>query len=114
VYDEFMIAVADALPVMIERIARKFAPERIILFGSQARGDAGPNSDVDLLVIMTDESTDKRKTAVAIRVELADVLLPIDVLVATPSDLVRSQQLFDSVLRPAMEEGKVLYERESA
>src|SRR5438067_171996 len=37
---------------MVKRIVKKFAPKRIILFGSQARGDAGPDSDIDLLIIM--------------------------------------------------------------
>jgi predicted nucleotidyltransferase len=37
---------------MVKRIVRQFAPDQIILFGSQARGDAGPDSDVDLLVVM--------------------------------------------------------------
>ncbi len=38
---------------MVRRIVHRFRPERIILFGSHARGDAGPDSDVDLLVVMS-------------------------------------------------------------
>ena len=103
--------VAEALPVMVERIVRNFEPERIILFGSQARGDARPDSDVDLIVVMGDEATDRRRMAVDIRVSLADVLVPMDILVATPGDLARRGQVNGSVLRPALVEGRVLYER---
>ena len=103
--------IADALPAMIERIVSEFAPDRIILFGSLARGDARPDSDIDLLVVMADEATDRRRTAVDIRVSLADVLVPMDILVATPGDLARRGQVNGSVLRPALAEGKVLYER---
>jgi len=41
-----------AIHAMVRRIVRQFRPERVILFGSHARGEAGPDSDVDLLVVM--------------------------------------------------------------
>jgi predicted nucleotidyltransferase len=46
---------------MVERIVKRFSPEQVILFGSQARGDAGPDSDVDLLVVMEYEGTARDK-----------------------------------------------------
>ena len=46
---------------MVRRIVRKFQPEQVILFGSQARGDAGPDSDVDLLVVMDFEGAARDK-----------------------------------------------------
>jgi predicted nucleotidyltransferase len=51
---------------MVKRIVRKFHPEKIILFGSHARGDAGPDSDVDLLVVLPVEGS-KREKRIEIR-----------------------------------------------
>ena len=52
----------DFISIMTERIVRAFDPLQIILFGSQARGDADRNSDIDLLVVFS-EIADKRKSA---------------------------------------------------
>ncbi|MDE0086719.1 MAG: nucleotidyltransferase domain-containing protein [Candidatus Poribacteria bacterium] len=57
----------EFISIMTDRIVREFDPLQIILFGSQARGDADPDSDIDLLVVFS-ELTDKRKTAVDIGV----------------------------------------------
>ena len=103
--------VTDALPAMVARIVSKFAPEQIILFGSHARGDARPDSDIDLIVVMPDEATDRRRTAVDIRVTLADVLIPMDIIATTPEELARRSQVNGSVFLPAMAEGRVLYAR---
>jgi len=48
---------------MVRRIVRQFRPERVILFGSHARGEAGPDSDVDLLVVMRVEGSRREKDA---------------------------------------------------
>ena len=82
----------------------------ILLFGSYARADAYPQSDVDLLVIFS-ECTDKRKTAVDIRRALADLPVGKDIIVATPEELERQRDWVRSVLRAAQREGKILYER---
>ena len=55
------IDVAAQIERMVKRIVRKFHPEQIILFGSQARGDAGPDSDVDLLIVMPVEGSKRDK-----------------------------------------------------
>ena len=46
---------------MVERIVSRFSPERIILFGSRARNDAGANSDVDLLIVMPVKGSRRKK-----------------------------------------------------
>jgi len=58
---------------MARRIERSFHPERIILFGSHARGDAGPDSDADLLVVMAVNGS-KRRQAVQIDLALQGIL----------------------------------------
>ena len=93
---------------MTERIVRGFDPLQIILFGSQARGDAHPQSDIDLLVVFA-EIDDKRKTAVDIRIALADLPVAKDILVSTPEELERHRTRIGSALRYAQREGKVLY-----
>jgi len=103
-------AAAEMLPVIIDRIVRGFQPERIILFGSHARGEAGQHSDIDLLVVLP-EVTDKRKAAVAIAQALGDLTVSKDIIVTTPEEIIRRGDLVGTVLRPALREGKVLYER---
>jgi uncharacterized protein len=101
---------AEAIPTITERIVRGFNPLRIILFGSQARGDADARSDVDILVVL-DHVENKRKTRVAIRDALADLPVCKDVVVTTPDEIGRRGDLVGTILRPALREGKVLYER---
>ena len=98
----------DFISIMTERIVRDFDPLQIILFGSQARGDADGYSDIDLLVVFA-ELTDKRKTAVDIGRALSDVPVAKDILVSTPEELERSRTRIGSVLRYAQQEGKVLW-----
>jgi predicted nucleotidyltransferase len=95
---------------MAERIVLGFQPLRVILFGSQARGDAGPESDVDLLVVLPDGS-DRRASVVAILRILDDLPVCKDVVVTTPEEIARRGSLVGTVLRPALHEGRVLYER---
>jgi predicted nucleotidyltransferase len=96
--------------VIIERIVRRFAPVRIILFGSHARGEARPDSDLDLLVVLS-QITDKRQAAVNIGNELSDLPVSKDIVVTTPEEIALRGEVIGLVLRPALREGKVIYER---
>ena len=98
----------EFISIMTERIVREFDPLQIILFGSQARGDADRDSDIDLLVVFA-ELTDKRKTAIDIRVALADMPVAKDILVSTPEELECHRTRIGSVLRYVQREGKILY-----
>lgn len=98
------------LSTMTARIVRDFHPVQIILFGSHARGEAHPQSDVDLLVVLS-ELPDKRKTAVDIRRALADLPMAKDILVTTPEELARHSDWVGTVLRAAQRDGEILYER---
>jgi predicted nucleotidyltransferase len=98
------------IQTMVERIVQRFHPVRVILFGSHARGSASAESDVDLLVVLS-ELTDKRRTTVEIRRVLGDLPVSKDIVVTTPDEIARRGDLVGSVLRPALREGKVVYER---
>ena len=95
---------------MVRRIVEKFHPEKIILFGSYARGQAGPDSDVDLLVVMP-VSGSKREAAIQIDLALAGRGLPKDIIVATPEEVERLRDIIGTLIYPAIREGKVMYER---
>jgi predicted nucleotidyltransferase len=95
---------------VVQRIVSGFRPEKIILFGSHARGDAGPDSDVDLLVVMPVEGS-KREKAVEIGVALHDIRLPKDIIVTTPEAFESRKEIVGTIERPAARQGKVLYAR---
>jgi predicted nucleotidyltransferase len=101
------------LEAMVDRIVARFHPLRVIVFGSHGRGTATATSDVDLLVVLPDVA-DKRRTAVEIRRALGDLPISKDIVVTTPDEIARRGDLVGSVLRAALREGKVLYERPGA
>jgi predicted nucleotidyltransferase len=98
----------------IRQAARKIAeavqPEKIILFGSFAYGQPGPDSDVDLLVIMESEQSVHARS-----VQISEILyprpFPVDIIVRTPAEVAERIALGDSFFREIMAKGKVLYER---
>lgn len=99
-----------AIGTMVARIVDRFDPERIILFGSHARGDARPDSDVDLLVVMRVEGS-RREKAIEIGVALDDILVAKDIVVVTPESYERRKNIVGTVEWPAAHEGKLLHVR---
>lgn len=93
---------------MVTRIVTQFQPEKIILFGSHARGDATPDSDIDLLVVMPVKGS-KRKTRLNIRTALHDIPMPKDVIVSDPLEFEWRKDIVGTIEWPAYREGKVLY-----
>ncbi len=93
---------------LVERIVTAAHPLRIIVFGSNARGEAGPHSDVDLLIVAP-EGSHRRKTAQTIYRGLLGFGLSVDVVVATPSDLEKYRDSSALVYRNALREGRELY-----
>ena len=94
------------LPQMIRRIAEGFAPSRIILFGSQARGQAGPLSDIDLLVVFP-SVVDRRERRVAIRAALADLIVDKDILVTTEQEAAAPRP--GTIIASALSDGVPIY-----
>ncbi len=99
------------LPTVKRRLVRRFRPDRIVLFGSQARGEARQDSDLDLLVVMSTDD-DARETRIAMRQELSDLPLAKDIFVTTPDRVERYGDLVGTILRPALREGVTIYVRE--
>ncbi len=102
--------VAHWLPVIKRRIVRRFRPDRIVLFGSQARGDAASDSDIDVLVVVPDDR-DRDGLVEAIRMGLTDVPVAKDVFVTTPSQIARYGGVIGTLLEPALREGATIYAR---
>jgi predicted nucleotidyltransferase len=96
---------------MVNRIVEHFDPEKIILFGSSARGDSGPDSDVDLLVVMPVRGS-KREKQLEIRALLRGIRLAKDIVVSRPEDFEWRKDIVGTIEYPATKEGKVLYARD--
>src|SRR2546425_13181308 len=94
---------------IVERIVESVQPEKIILFGSAARGEMGPDSDVDLLVVKA--GVHRRELAARLYRELADLPVPKDIVVATPEDLERHRDTIGFVYRAALREGRGVFAR---
>lgn len=104
------VELQSAIEDMVRRIAERFSPERIILFGSHARGHAGEDSDVDLLVLFRDVEN-PRERAAEMYAQLSGSFLPKDIVVSTAERFERYKNVVNTVYWPAAREGKVLYER---
>ncbi len=104
--------VFDTLQEVTRRIIAVSDPEQIILFGSHARGEAGADSDIDVLVVARNVVS-PRQESVRIQRALRGLLTPVDVVVATPQHLAAYGDAAGLIYRAALREGKVLYERSS-
>jgi predicted nucleotidyltransferase len=97
-----------AIDQVVKQIVEQFKPQKIILFGSYARGNPRPESDVDLLVVMETPLKGSQQS-LEIRHYLG-VMFGLDLLVYTPQHLKERVEMGDWFLRDVLKEGKVLYE----
>lgn len=94
----------------VERIVQGFDPLRVVVFGSYARGEARPGSDLDLLVVLS-HVAHRREAAVALRRALADLPVPKDVVVASADDVERRRGSSWHIVGLALREGREVYAR---
>ncbi len=95
---------------IVSRILTMCQPERVVVFGSYARGTETADSDVDVMVV--EETSERRRDrSVRLRRALRGLGTPVDVIVATPSDLARYGDAIGLIYGPALAEGLVVYER---
>jgi len=97
----------ETLHEIIRRIVEVAQPEKIILFGSAARGEMGPHSDVDLLVIKS--GAHRLELTGEIYKHMHGVGEAVDIIVVTPEDVERYRDSHALVIAPALREGKVVY-----
>jgi len=106
-------AAAKSVREMIEEMARviaaHFHPRKVILFGSHARGDAGADSDVDLLVV-AEVNGSRRDLRLDIRAAVGRFPIPKDIVVVTPEEFEAYRDAVGTIVRPAVREGIVLYD----
>ena len=98
----------STLEDIIQRIVAVADPEKIILFGSAARGEMGRNSDVDLLIIK--DGVDELKMMQKIYGNLRGVGIAVDAIVVSPESVERYKDSHPLVIKPALREGRVVYE----
>jgi len=104
-----MITEAD-IKKMADIIVDKFHPEKIILFGSYARGKTSEDSDVDLIVI-TQTDGDLRELAAEMQLAVWDIPVAKDILVRTPEQFEEEAATYWTVFSEALKHGKVLFDR---
>jgi predicted nucleotidyltransferase len=112
---EFNYNVTDeTLEEMVRTIVREADPEQIILFGSRARGEGRPDSDVDLIVIEKEpygRNRSRRLRAAALYQALMKFKMPKDLLLYSQAEVEYWRPSLNNVLARALREGKVLYAR---
>jgi predicted nucleotidyltransferase len=101
---------ASVLDEAVSKIIDVADPEKILVFGSAARGAATRQSDLDLLVIKSGDYH-PRRVAAAIYSALASLDVPVDVMVVTPQQVERYRNSSCLVLYPALREGRTIYDK---
>jgi len=98
------------LQEVVKRIVEAVNPQKIILFGSYAYGKPHKESDLDILVVM-DSDLPRYKRSVPIYRALADLLIPMDILVYTPQEIEAWKEVPQAFITSILRKGKVLYEK---
>ena len=102
----------EILDEIVQRIVEVAQPEKIILFGSAARGEMGFHSDIDLLIVKGGVNALKLMSRIYSR--LYGVGAAVDAIVVSPEDVERYKNCHALVIKPALREGRVIYEEPQA
>ena len=105
-----MVPARSDFKTLVSRIVEAVHPERVVLFGSHARGDAAPRSDVDILVVANSDRP-RYERAIPIYRAVADLPVELDILVYTPAEVRDWSRVDQAFVTTALREGRVLYER---
>jgi len=100
---------ATHVQAAVDRLVEAFTPLRIVVFGSYARGETDPHSDLDLLVVLP-EVEHKRNAAVAMRRVLSDLPVSIDLHPTTPDEIERRGWIKGTLLHAALSDGHDVYQ----
>ncbi|SDC08064.1 MULTISPECIES: nucleotidyltransferase domain-containing protein [unclassified Candidatus Frackibacter] len=112
VYQEKDLDIEAYLEDVKERTVQSIDLNRIILFGSYARGDYNDNSDVDLLFIVNNDSGSLREIRHKIDSLLQDRIVPTDILVYTEDKLKEKENIIGTLPYTIKEEGEVIYDKQ--
>jgi uncharacterized protein len=100
----------DALNEIVERIKNRFHPEKIILFGSHATGNAAEESDIVLLIVAETDLPARERFPVVSRL-LEDYPAAFDIILKTPEEYQRTRSVVNNIVYFADRYGEVVYER---
>lgn len=101
---------AEWLPVVVDDIVASVHPERIVLFGSLARGEDGPDSDIDLLVVLSSKEDRPAWEHSAEIHQAVTAPVPLDIVVTDLDELARRGHLRSTIFATAAREGRVLHD----
>ena len=105
-----MSNIASQLNEAVRRVVRKFDPDRIMLFGSRARGTGNRHSDIDLLIVMPVAGS-KRAKRIEVRCTLHNIKMSKDIVLVTPEEFESRRHIPGTLVRTVVQEGKVSYAR---
>ena len=102
----------NLLREIVRRLVDAVDPDRIVLFGSRARGDARPDSDIDMLIVKDSNEPPHRRAIPAYRA-LTGLGVPKDIIWRTPAEVEDWSAVPNYVTTRALHEGRILYEKQS-
>jgi uncharacterized protein len=96
---------------LLDGVLRVFDPVQVILFGSHARGEAGPDSDIDLFIVVDDDIDPERMTTRSVGQARMDYRGAVDLIVARRSNFEKRKHVFGALAQTVSREGVIVYER---
>ncbi len=100
----------EKIDAAVQRIITAARPRKVILFGSAVRGEAGIHSDLDILVVTSEEVESPRRESVRIRRALRGIMMPVDILVISEKRLAELADRPGLIYREVLRGGKVFYD----